>query len=114
MATPEKNHELYFIPPEHDAAVLPPPQDTGRANYVNPPPQQSQSSANDVPTPGQPQPTAPSLLGPLNTFDVFSLIVNKMVGTGIFTAPAQVLLATQSKQLALALWALGFIYTIMR
>ncbi|CZR51708.1 uncharacterized protein PAC_01585 [Phialocephala subalpina] len=52
-------------------------------------------------------------LAPLKTFDVFSLIVNKMIGTGIFTAPVQVLLATQSKQLALGLWALGFIYTIM-
>lgn len=53
-------------------------------------------------------------LAPLKTLDVFSLIVNKMIGTGIFTAPVQVLLATQSKQLALGLWALGFIYTIMR
>jgi hypothetical protein len=52
-----------------------------------------------------------TLLGP---FDVFSLIVNKMIGTGIYTAPTTVLLLTGDKQLSLGLWAVGFVFTIMR
>ena len=50
----------------------------------------------------------------LGSFDVFSLIVNKMIGTGIYTAPTTVLLLTGDKQLSLGLWAVGFVYTIMR
>jgi hypothetical protein len=50
----------------------------------------------------------------LGSFDVFSLIVNKMIGTGIYTAPTTVLLLTGSAPLSLGLWAVGFIYTIMR
>jgi hypothetical protein len=50
----------------------------------------------------------------LGSFDVFSLIVNKMIGTGIYTAPTTVLLLTGDKQLSLGLWAVGFVFTIMR
>jgi hypothetical protein len=57
---------------------------------------------------------APSEATLLDSYDVFALIVNKMIGTGIYTAPPSVLLATGSKQLALGLWGLGFFYTIMR
>jgi hypothetical protein len=56
-------------------------------------------------------PREATLLGP---FDVFSLIVNKMIGTGIYTAPTTVLLLTGDKQLSLGLWGVGFVYTIMR
>ncbi|KAF8864817.1 hypothetical protein BDZ45DRAFT_669190 [Acephala macrosclerotiorum] len=49
----------------------------------------------------------------LGAFDVFSLIVNKMIGTGIYTAPTTVLLLTGNAQLSLGLWAVGFFYTIM-
>lgn len=45
---------------------------------------------------------------------MFSLIVNKMIGTGIYTAPTTVLLLTNSKQISLGLWAVGFVYTVMR
>jgi len=51
---------------------------------------------------------------PLNAQDVCAFIVNKMIGTGIFTAPPGVLLLTKSKGEALGLWVLGFIYTLIR
>ncbi|KAI9744086.1 MAG: hypothetical protein M1818_002238 [Claussenomyces sp. TS43310] len=56
---------------------------------------------------------APSEATPLGAFDVFSLITNKMIGTGIYTAPYSVLIYTRNKQLALGLWGVGFFYTIM-
>jgi hypothetical protein len=51
---------------------------------------------------------------PLNKWDVASLIINKMIGTGIFTAPPTVLLMAGSPGLAFGLWILGFAYTIVR
>lgn len=51
--------------------------------------------------------------GPLTTFDVFSLIVNKMIGTGIFTAPSVVLALTADRRIAIILWGLAFLYTII-
>jgi hypothetical protein len=51
---------------------------------------------------------------PLNSRDVCAFIVNKMIGTGIFTAPPTVLLLTRSKGEALGLWILGFAYTLVR
>ena len=62
----------------------------------------------------QPQRSAPREATYLGPFDVFSLIVNKMIGTGIYTAPTTVLLLTNSKQISLGLWAVGFVYTVMR
>jgi hypothetical protein len=50
----------------------------------------------------------------LSSFDVFALVVNKMVGTGIYTSPAIVLLLTGNKGLTMGLWAIGFIYSIIR
>lgn len=52
--------------------------------------------------------------GELDTFDIFSLIVNKMIGTGVYTAPASVYLMTEHKSLSLGLWVIGFGYTILR
>jgi hypothetical protein len=46
--------------------------------------------------------------------DVAALIINKMIGTGIFTGPYTVLVSTQSKSIAMGLWAVGFGYTILR
>ncbi|RSL49591.1 hypothetical protein CEP54_012362 [Fusarium duplospermum] len=54
-----------------------------------------------------------SKYGPLRTFDVFALIVNKMVGTGIYTAPASVFLMTGSKSLTLGLFVIGFVYSVV-
>ncbi|RSL89325.1 hypothetical protein CEP51_001272 [Fusarium floridanum] len=51
--------------------------------------------------------------GPLRTFDVFALIVNKMVGTGIYTTPASVFLMTGNKILTLSLFGLGFLYSLV-
>jgi amino acid transporter len=45
--------------------------------------------------------------------DVFSLIVNKMVGTGIYNNPSAVLVLTGNKGLAMSLWVLGFLYTVV-
>ncbi|KAG8667807.1 hypothetical protein FPOAC2_13005 [Fusarium poae] len=55
----------------------------------------------------------PRTQGSLNVLDVFSLIVNKMVGTGIFTAPASVFLMTGNRITTLCLFFAGFLYTIV-
>ncbi|KAJ4061423.1 hypothetical protein NW756_002862 [Fusarium oxysporum] len=49
----------------------------------------------------------------LGFFDVFSLIVNKMIGTGIYTSPTAVFLLTGNKSLTLGLFAVGFLYCLM-
>lgn len=51
---------------------------------------------------------------PLTSFDVFSLIVNKMIGTGVYSSPATVYLMTGNKTLALGLWGVGFLYSLVR
>jgi hypothetical protein len=51
---------------------------------------------------------------PLTATDIFSLIVNKMIGTGIYNNPSSVLILTGSKRLAMALWVLGLLYTVFR
>jgi hypothetical protein len=50
---------------------------------------------------------------PLNWQDVAALIINKMVGTGIYTTPPAVLLMTRSKGEALGLWIVGFSYSLI-
>jgi hypothetical protein len=50
---------------------------------------------------------------PLHDLDVACLIINKMVGTGIFTAPISTLLVVNSKSLVLIFWFLGFVYTLI-
>lgn len=47
----------------------------------------------------------------LEVRDVTALIVNKMVGTGVFIAPPLVLLYTGNKAEALGLWLVGLVYT---
>ncbi|KAL9561694.1 hypothetical protein ACKAV7_014250 [Fusarium commune] len=49
----------------------------------------------------------------LGFFDVFSLIVNKMIGTGIYTSPTAVFLLTGNKSLTLGLFAVGFLYCLV-
>ncbi|KAF5963889.1 alcohol oxidase [Fusarium bulbicola] len=49
----------------------------------------------------------------LGFFDIFSLIVNKMIGTGIYTSPTAVFLLTGNKSLTLGLFAVGFFYCLM-
>jgi len=49
----------------------------------------------------------------LSTLEAASLIVNKMIGTGIFTTPGIVLFLTQNKALALSLWVIGGIYAAL-
>lgn len=51
---------------------------------------------------------------PLRWWDVSSLIINKMIGTGIYTAPPAVLILTGNKREALGLWITGFVYTLVR
>lgn len=51
---------------------------------------------------------------PLRWWDVSSLIINKMIGTGIYTAPPTVLILTGNKREALGLWITGFVYTLVR
>lgn len=49
----------------------------------------------------------------LDRWDVAALIINEMVGTGIFTSPPLVLRFTQSKSEAMFLWILGLVYTYL-
>lgn len=50
----------------------------------------------------------------LGSFNIFSLIINKMVGTGIYTSPAIIYRMTGSKSITLALFNIGFIYCLIR
>ena len=78
---------------------------------------QAEEGAGRLSTDSPPSPNdgdAPLQATLLGSFDVFALIVNKMIGTGIYTAPTTVLLLTGDKQLSLGLWGVGFVYTIMR
>ena len=52
--------------------------------------------------------------GALQTFDVFALIVNKMIGTGIYSAPATIFMLTGRKWLTLVLFFVGFIHAVLR
>ncbi|KAH7159768.1 hypothetical protein B0J13DRAFT_580965 [Dactylonectria estremocensis] len=65
------------------------------------------------PSPEDADPTNNWIRGALETFDVFALIVNKMIGTGIYSAPATVFLLTGNKSLTLGLFSIGFIYTLI-
>ncbi|KAF2184946.1 hypothetical protein K469DRAFT_167604 [Zopfia rhizophila CBS 207.26] len=49
----------------------------------------------------------------LTWWDVASLIINKMIGTGIFTGPPMILLYTGKKSSALWIWAGGFVYILI-
>ncbi|KAK3369226.1 amino acid permease-domain-containing protein [Lasiosphaeria ovina] len=51
--------------------------------------------------------------GALETFDVFALIVNKMIGTGIYSAPATIFMLTGRKWLTLVLFFIGFIHSLL-
>lgn len=50
----------------------------------------------------------------LGKWDVASLIINKTVGAGIFTAPPLVLMYTQNKVGAILLWLLGVLFSGLR
>lgn len=50
----------------------------------------------------------------LRKTEVIALIVNKMIGTGIFTAPAITYTLTGSKWLTLLIWGIGILYTLYR
>ena len=50
----------------------------------------------------------------LKWYDVASLIITKMVGTGILTGPPIVLRYTGSKNIAMGLWLGGFLYTVIK
>ena len=47
----------------------------------------------------------------MGKWEVAALIINKVFGTGIFTAPVVVLLYTQDRRVALVLWFLGLLST---
>ncbi|KAF2230726.1 hypothetical protein EV356DRAFT_579747 [Viridothelium virens] len=49
----------------------------------------------------------------LKVIDVAALILNKMIGSGIFTTPGAVLIATKSKPVSLVLWVVGGIYSVL-
>jgi hypothetical protein len=51
---------------------------------------------------------------PLTEISVACLIINKMIGTGIYTTPGIVLLLCGNKILALFLWLFGGLYSYLR
>ncbi|KAF7556406.1 hypothetical protein G7Z17_g1479 [Cylindrodendrum hubeiense] len=76
-------------------------------------PPQNISPFKPRPSPDDADPASNWAKGPLATFDVFALIVNKMIGTGIYSAPATVYVLTGNKSLTLGLFSIGFIYTLI-
>ncbi|KAK2026545.1 hypothetical protein LX32DRAFT_641779 [Colletotrichum zoysiae] len=66
---------------------------------------------NDPGDTGAPNPMTP-LTRTLGRADVAALIINKMIGTGIFAGPYTVLVNTANKSVAIGLWVLGFFYTL--
>jgi hypothetical protein len=50
----------------------------------------------------------------MGLIQVVSLMVNQMIGSGVFSTPGVVLLLTGSKSMSLVLWALGGVYTFLR
>jgi hypothetical protein len=50
----------------------------------------------------------------LNMFDVAALIINKMIGTGIFTTPGLVLSLTGNKKVSIVMWFCGGIWSFLR
>ena len=56
----------------------------------------------------------PIIQRPLEAFDVACLIINKMIGSGIFIQPSAVLLLTGSKVGALFIWVFGAVYSFCR
>lgn len=60
------------------------------------------------------QPSQGWAIPELTWFDVFSLIVNRVIGTGIFTTPASIYLLTGQKSLTLGMWGVGFFYSVVR
>ncbi|KAF3911423.1 hypothetical protein ABW20_dc0103968 [Dactylellina cionopaga] len=110
----EGNKGLVFIidEPEVEPALYRMPKARKLVNADNGPLGDGDSSASIPYQAGFALPTQPVLPKELNGKEVFSLIVNKMIGSGIVTGPAQVLLYTGRKDYALLIWALGFIYTI--
>lgn len=76
------------------------------------PPPQNIGPFKPRPSPDDADPRSSWIKGALATFDVFALIVNKMIGTGVYSAPATVFLLTGSKDLTLGLFGIGFVYTL--
>ena len=50
----------------------------------------------------------------IGTLGVAALIMNKMIGTGIFTTPGTILFLTGSKSISIVLWIIGGIYSMLR
>ncbi|MCJ1347406.1 hypothetical protein MMC31_005631, partial [Peltigera leucophlebia] len=93
--------------PENTTTVLPNDDISSIVNTSNkdvlPPPQEKKSDAL------APRPETRRL----GYFSVAALIINRMIGTGIFSTPSSVLSGTGgSKGAALFLWVLGSIATI--
>lgn len=62
----------------------------------------------------QPENTISKKQHELVWLDISCLIINKMIGTGIFVSPAIVVLLAGSKWAALLMWIFGACYSIAR
>lgn len=86
--------------------------ENGDVCAIGRPSQNFQISRNENDNPQQAEMEDPPR--PLKWWSVASLIINKMIGTGIFTTPPLILALTGKKSEALGLWVAGFFYTIVR
>lgn len=51
---------------------------------------------------------------PLDALDVACLIINKMIGGGVFVSPSNIAFLTGNKLVALSLWIFGGMYSFCR
>ncbi|KAF3311891.1 hypothetical protein TWF173_007976 [Orbilia oligospora] len=66
----------------------------------------------ELPNPnGHPNETSSVNIKDLQKWDIIFLVMNKMIGAGIYFVPAQVLVLVGSKWGAMSVWVFGFVYT---
>lgn len=107
------NAEHSTMPPEVIQAPQGLPKEHLYAHDVNVPGPYSDRPEEDDFAQERPDPRVQQMRT-LSTWDVAALIANKMIGTGIFTGPTAVLRYTLNKNVAIGLWTLGFLYTLLR
>jgi len=123
-SAPSSYVEGYNHNKSYEPSVTSADDESGRPENIPSGPQESCLSAkdasekgiaDDLQKPEEDDFSESSSLGTrhLRIFDVVALIVNKMIGTGIFTTPGMVLVLTDGKGLSLFLWVIGGFYSVL-
>ncbi|MCJ1461415.1 hypothetical protein MMC07_000012 [Pseudocyphellaria aurata] len=109
MATTNPNPNPRSVPSSPDRSAS---SSSSRPNISRP---RNRNDSNNVAEPSTDRPeydehnTAGRKRG-LGARDVFALVFNKMVGTGIFTTPGLVVALTHSARISIGLWVVGGFY----